>query len=180
MIKINLLPWREERHKHRERAFYKMLVGCVVLTILVMGFVHLYMREGVKYQEARNRFLAGEVARLTRQAKEAGRLEMLQKQLAERFATIQKLSRERYAVVHLLDELVKSVPDGIFLSEAERKGEYLFLKGNAESNTRVSQFLRNLANSAWFCPPVLTNIEAEENNLLGFSLTVKQHEPQLK
>lgn len=178
MIKINLLPWREERRKQRERAFYKMLVGCVVLTLLMMGLVHFYIQGKVNYQEAKNRFLTGEVAKLTERAKEAERLEQKQKQLGGRFDTIQKLSEERFEVVHLLDELVKSVPDGIFLNEAERKGKHLVLKGRAESNSRVSQFLRNLANSAWFYPPVLTNIEAEENNLLGFSLRVMQHEPQ--
>lgn len=176
MIKINLLPWREERRKLREQAFYKLLVGCVALTVLAMALIHLYMQEEVKHQEARNLYLTGEVARLTEQVSEVWQLELLQKQLAERLTTIQKLSRERFEVVYLFDELVKSVPDGVFLTEVERKGKLLFLKGRAESNTRVSQFLRSLSHSPWFYPPVLTNIEAGENNLLSFSLTVKQHE----
>lgn len=178
MIKINLLPWREERRKHRKQAFYKLLGGCIGATILVMALVHLCMRQAIGTQEARNRFLESEVARLTEKAKGVEQLKTLQKLLEERFIIVQDLERERYEVVHLFEELVKSVPDGVFLSEAERKGELLFLKGSAESNTRVSQFLRNLAGSAFFYPPVLVNVQTEDNNLLGFSLTVRHHEPQ--
>lgn len=177
MIKINLLPWREERRKWREQAFYKMLVGYVILTVIVMGLVHLYVRWEVKDQEARNRFFSDTVIRLTGEVEEARQLELVLKQLADRYESVGRLSRQRYEMAYLLDELVKSVPEGVFLGEVERRGEMIFLKGKAESNTRVSQFMRSLTRSIWFYPPALTNIEAEANNLIGFSLTIKQHEP---
>lgn len=180
MIRINLLPWREERRKHREQAFYRMLGGCVASTILVMALFHMSVRHSIGVQESRNRFLEAEITRLTEKAKEVEQLKTLQKRLEERFALVQGLEQERYGVVHIFEELIKSVPDGVFLSEAERKGEQLVLKGKAESNTRVSQFLRNLAGSAWFYPPVLMNVQTEDNHLLGFSLTVRRHEPKTK
>jgi len=161
MARINLLPWREQLRKERQRQFAFVAGAAAVLAGLIVVYVHLHVGRLMDHQEARNRFLEDRIAELDRKIREIKDLERTKEQLIARMNVIQSLQRSRPQIVHVFDELVRTVPDGLYLTAAELKGTVLTLRGVAQSNARVSDYMRRLDASDWFGDPRLEVIESK-------------------
>ncbi|MBF0218125.1 MAG: PilN domain-containing protein [Gammaproteobacteria bacterium] len=174
MPHINLLPWREALKKEREKQFYVSLGVSVVVGALLVGAAHYYMSELISHQKGRNTLVTNEIARLDGQIKEITEIEKKRDALVSRMQIIERLQTERPQVVHLFDEMVKMVPDGLYLKTLNVSGDVVSIAGEAESNARVSTFMQALENSDWFENPNLAVIQAQGDRLRSFTLTVKQ------
>ncbi|RCX32931.1 PilN domain-containing protein [Thioalbus denitrificans] len=177
MARINLLPWREERRKERQRQFLGMLVGFALLAGAIVLYVHMHIGWMIDDQEARNNYLNQEIAILDKKIKEIQELEKEKARLLAHMKIIQELQANRPVVVHLFDEMVKTIPEGVFYNNLERRGTTLTMRGVAESNTRVSALMRNTEASDWVTSPKLNIIEtkrAETARESNFILQVQQ------
>jgi type IV pilus assembly protein PilN len=180
MTQINLLPWREERRQELKKQFVMMVVMTCVLSAAIVGLIHVQMQSKIDYQLSRNGFLTAEIAKVDEEIKEISELQKVRRSLIERMEVIQDLQASRPSIVHLFTEIVSSVPNGVYLKSLEQKGGNLRVIGEAESNARVSTYMRNLQSSAWLKDPNLTVIEIEDktvNRVSSFTLTVKQTSP---
>ncbi|HHM05247.1 MAG TPA: pilus assembly protein PilN [Gammaproteobacteria bacterium] len=162
MTRINLLPWREQQRKEKEREFYSIAGGAAVLMVLVVVYVHFHISGLIDEQHVRNEFLAKEIKAVEGKIKEIKELETAKDQLLARMQIIEQLQRQRPLVVHLFDELVKTIPDGVYLTSIRQEGATITLVGVAQSNARVSAFMRNIDASPWLANPRLDVIEALE------------------
>lgn len=160
MAHINLLPWREELRRERQRQFAVVSLGSMVLMGLIVMLVHLNISGRIGAQEARNRYLQDEIQKVEKQIKEIRSLEAEKDRLLARMEIIQRLQSSRSEVVHVLDELVRTLPDGVYLTSLKQSGSQIALNGMAQSNARVSAFMRNLDASAWLANPRLQVIQA--------------------
>ncbi len=163
MAHINLLPWREERRKERQQEFLVYMLFSAALAGLVVFFVHVQIEGRIEYQQARNKFLENEIRIIDKRIGEIRELEKTKKALLERMKIIEELQTSRPGVVHLFDELVKTLPDGLYLKSLKQKGNKLFLEGEAESNARVSAYMRNLEASPWFKDPSLEIVKSDSS-----------------
>jgi len=173
--RINLLPWREELRKKRERDFYGMLGGALALGALVWFGVHSHLEGRIDYQNDRNAFLEREISRLERQIVRIRELESTKEQLIARMDVIQRLQQGRPEVVHLFEQFAVTPPEGLYLDSIEQSGVNVSIAGVAESNARVSNFMENLDASDWLEDPDLSVIEVEEREgtrVSNFTLTV--------
>lgn len=173
--RINLLPWREERRKKRERDFYGMLGGALALGALVWFGVHTHLEGRIDYQNDRNAFIEREISRLERQIVRIRELESTKEQLIARMNVIQRLQQGRPEVVHLFEQFAITPPDGLYLDSIRQSGADVTLTGVAESNARVSNFMENLEASEWLEDPDLSVIEVEQREgtrVSNFTLTV--------
>ena len=161
MAHINLLPWREELRKERNKDFYTVMGLAVGLMIVIIAAVHLQIQSEIDYQNRRNSFLQNEIKLVESQINEINDLEKKKQQLISRMEIIERLQSNRPEVVHLFDELAHLVPDGLYLASIAQKERLLTIKGIAQSNARVSAFMRNLDQSIWFDEPNLLVIKAE-------------------
>jgi len=159
MAHINLLPWREELRKERQRQFLTVLGLSVILMALIILAAHLRIDGMIDNQQSRNRYLQGEIKKVEQQIKEINRLEKEKKRLLARMDIIQQLQRNRPEVVHLFDEMARIIPDGIHLTQLTQKGKTIVLNGIAQSNARVSAFMRNIEASDWLADPQLEIIQ---------------------
>ncbi|MBD9436987.1 PilN domain-containing protein [Pseudoxanthomonas sp. PXM03] len=161
MARINLLPWRAERRVQRQREFYVML-GAAAIAGLLLSFLLWFHYDGqVSGQTKRNDFLKDEIAKVQAQNKEIERLDEQKRRLLARKDVIEKLQANRSQMVHLFDSLVRTIPDGVMLANIKQEGEVLTLQGRAQSNARVSTYMRNLETSGWMTKPELSIIEAK-------------------
>lgn len=161
MARINLLPWRAERRVQRQREFYVML-GAAAIAGLLLSFLLWFHYDGqVSGQTERNDFLKDEIAKVQAQNKEIERLDEQKRRLLARKDVIEKLQANRSQMVHLFDSLVRTIPDGVMLANIKQEGEVLTLQGRAQSNARVSTYMRNLETSGWMTKPELSIIEAK-------------------
>ncbi|MBD9478706.1 PilN domain-containing protein [Pseudoxanthomonas sp. PXM02] len=161
MARINLLPWRSERRVQRQREFYLML-GVAAATGLALSFLlWLHFDLQVSGQTERNNFLKDEIAKVQAQNKEIEKLDEQKRRLLARKDVIEKLQANRSQMVHLFDSLVRTIPDGVMLANIKQDGEVLTLQGRAQSNARVSAYMRNLETSGWMTKPELSIIEAK-------------------
>jgi len=180
MTEINLLPWREENRQEQKKEFVVMLVMVCVFAAAIVGLIHFQMQAKIDYQLARNKFLSDEIATVDKQILEIRELQKVRRSLIERMEVIQDLQGSRPSIVHLFTEIVSTVPNGVYLQSLAQTGNNLVIKGEAESNARVSTYMRNLQASAWLKDPNLTVIEIEDktvNRISTFMLTVKQTSP---
>ena len=180
ITQINLLPWREEQRQELKKQFVLMAVMTCVLAAAIVGMIHFQMQSKIGYQLSRNKFMSDEIAKVDEQIKEIKELQKVRRSLIERMEVIQDLQGSRPSIVHLFTEIVSSVPNGVYLQSLEQKGSNLKISGEAESNARVSTYMRNLQSSAWLKDPNLTVIEVEDktvNRISTFTLTVKQTSP---
>ncbi|BBL72662.1 PilN domain-containing protein [Methylogaea oryzae] len=161
MARINLLPWREELRKQQQQEFFLAIGAGVVVVCVAMGVVHGYIGANIDYQAQRNQFLQSEIDALNKQIAEIKELEAKKNRLVAKMEVIQQLQGSRPEAVHLFDELAKTVPDGVKLDEVTQGGRTLSLKGVAQSNARVSAYMRNLDGSPWLENPVLSVIETK-------------------
>lgn len=161
MARINLLPWRAERRKQRQRDFYGMLGAAAVGGVLITGLIWFYYSNQITGQHARNDFLTQKIAEVKKQNEEIDRLDTQRDRLLARKAVIEELQAKRSQMVHLFDSLVRTIPDGVVLTGIKQEGDVLTLSGRTQSNARVSTYMRNLEGSGWMKSPELTIIEAK-------------------
>jgi type IV pilus assembly protein PilN len=186
MPRINLLPWREELRKQRQKELGLLAVLVVVAMAGVVFLVHMQVEEMIRYQEQRNARLDAEIAVLNRKIAEIRDLEREKQNLVARMRIVERLQTSRPEVVHLFDEIAKTVPEGVRLTSLAQSGRSVTLNGLAQSNARVSSFMRALDASPWLRDPDLKRIEAVERQAAGgtvrvsnFNLVVRQVNPQL-
>lgn len=163
MANINLLPWRELRRKRLEREFHIILAGGAVLAVIIMLLVHLAITRQIDIQQSRNQLLTNELTLLDQRIKEIQELEKDKKNLLDRMEVIQRLQSSRTEIVHIFDALSKAVPPGVQLVELTQVDKSITINGIAESNGRVSVFMRNIDASPWFLEPLLNVIESKSN-----------------
>lgn len=172
MATINLLPWRDEYRQEKKREFFSVLILLIILAGLV-GFVWMtYVEAQVSDQRSRNTLFNKEIAVLDKKVKEIQGLKKQRDSLESKIEIIQGLQTKRPLIVHYFDELVYAVPDGIYFTGLSRKGSNFSVKGNSESNNRVSTLMRNLDRSKFFASPNLKNVVQE-----SFDLSVKAVTP---
>jgi type IV pilus assembly protein PilN len=180
ITQINLLPWREEQRQELKKQFVVTAVITCVFAAAIVGLIHFQMQAKIDYQLSRNKFMTIEIAKVDDEIKEIKELQKVRRSLIERMEVIQDLQGSRPSIVHLFTEIVSSVPNGVYLQSLTQKGSNLNITGEAESNARVSTYMRNLQASAWLKDPNLTVIEVEDktvNRISTFTLTVKQTSP---
>jgi type IV pilus assembly protein PilN len=161
MARINLLPWRAERRVQRQREFYVMLGAAAIAGLLLSFLLWFHYDRQVAGQTERNDFLKAEIAKVQAQNKEIEKLDEQKRRLLARKDVIEKLQANRSQMVHLFDSLVRTIPDGVMLANIKQDGEVLTLQGRAQSNARVSAYMRNLETSGWMTKPELSIIEAK-------------------
>jgi type IV pilus assembly protein PilN len=183
MAKINLLPWREERRKQRNREA-TTLFGATAFFAVIVVFVIIWQAQAlIDDQKARNGFLEKEIKELDAKIKEIEALEATRSKLLARKAVIEQLQASRSHMVHLFDDLVRTIPDGVRLNAIRQSGDTLTLEGVAESNARVSTYMRNLEASPWVTNPDLDTVEAtgpDKRNRYAFTLRVQMKKPKVE
>ena len=174
MARINLLPWREERRKARQKEFGVMLALAALAGVLVAFLVFSFYKGQISGQNARNEYLRGEITKVDEQIKEIDALDQKKSKLLARKEVIEELQSNRSQMVHLFDSLVRTIPEGVALTAIKQEGEILTLSGRSQSNARVSTYMRNLESSGWMTNPDLNVIEAKEGNPgLPYEFTLK-------
>ena len=159
MPRVNLLPWREELRKQRQQSFMLAIMGAVLLgAILVVGTRSVFNSK-VKHQVQRNTYLEKEIGILDVQIAEIQTLESVKERTLARMDVIETLQRSRPEVVHLFDELARTVPDGVHLESVRQTGSRVTITGVAQSSTRVSAFMRNIDRSEWLTNPGLDVVQ---------------------
>lgn len=179
MPRINLLPWREAHRAERQRQFTVAVLGAVLLSALIVVFVHIQFASFVETQNSRNNFLQETIVNVEKEIEEIKTLKEDKKALLARMEVIQKLQRSRPEIVHLFEELSATAPDGVYLQKATRTGNSIALEGYANSNDSVSAFMRQLDASAWLINPKLNVIESRKDavgNSSWFQLEVLQEQ----
>lgn len=159
MAKINLLPWRAERRKLKQKEFGTMLGLAAVIAVGLSFLIVMYYNGQIRGQENRNAYLTTEIATIEKQLVEIDGLDKKKADLLSRKQAIECLQGQRSLMVHLFDDLVRTIPDGVKLNGIEQKGNKLTLNGSSQSNARVSAYMRNLQVSGWMGQPELTIIE---------------------
>ncbi|MDH1815130.1 PilN domain-containing protein [Comamonas aquatica] len=161
MILINLLPHREAARKRRKEAFQVTMFLAVVVGLLAAALVYWWFQSRIENQQDRNAYLSSQITVLDKQIKEIAGLEGEINALRERQKAVEALQANRNLPVHLLNELVRQLPEGVYISSIKQNGLQVEMKGVAQSNERVSEVLRNLSgNTAWFAKPDLKEIVA--------------------
>ena len=164
MPQINLLPWREELRKERQKNFVMAAVGAVVAGGIVTLLAGLIVQGMIDHQNDRNQRLTEEIARLDRLIEEIANLERQKARLLARMEVIEELQRRRPESVHLFDQLVRVVPDGVYYDQVKQTVARVEIEGMAESSTRVSALMRNIEGSDWLKLPNLSVVEADEKS----------------
>lgn len=174
MPRINLLPWREQERKIRRREFMVAAGGAIFAAVIfVLGGKVLYS-SWTDAQNEKNALLKKEIVKLDAQIADIQDLENRRQRLLARMEIIEKLQRKRPEIVHLFDEIVKTVPEGVYLTAIRQTGNKLEIHGVAQSSTRVSTFMRNIDSSVWMDNPVLQVVESAKDSPTGgsnFTLT---------
>lgn len=177
MAHINLLPWREAERQQKKKEFFTAIGVTVVIAGAIVGLVHMYVAGMIDYQVSRNDMLKQEIKIVEGKIKEIRDLERQKEQLIARMRVIEQLQSNRPEIVHLFDELAKLVPDGLHISKLDQKGKSITMNGMAQSNARVSAFMRRLEASAWFSDPKLSVISTKSQQGMTsreFTLQVTQ------
>ncbi len=177
MPRINLLPWREELQAERQQQFY---VGLGVSAAIGIGTAYagfVFVQGMIDHQNARNNYLRDEIKLVDEKIKEINELQATKQRLISRMQIIEQLQTSRPEVVHLFDEMVRTLPEGAYLNYIKQTASNLEIRGSAESSARVSAYMRNIDSSEWISAPALTVIQAQ-NEARGrrstFTLRAKQ------
>jgi len=165
MPRINLLPWRDQQRRERRVGFYVALGAAGGVALVVAFASYLLFGQMIDAQEARNARLRAEIRVLDKQIEEINDLEQQKQNFISRMQIIEKLQRSRPEVVHLFDQLVKVMPDGTYLTSVKQSGNALKLEGVAQSSTRVSTLMRNIADSQWLRDPELEVVETKKDSV---------------
>ena len=167
MPRINLLPWREQQRRERKIAFFVSLGAALGAAVLVAFAAYLMLGAMIDAQDRRNDRLRSEIKVVDKQIEEINDLEAQKQRFIARMQIIEKLQRSRPEVVHLFDEMVKVMPDGTYLTSFKETGTKLKLEGVAQSSTRVSTLMRNIASSQYLKNPELEVVETAKDNTGG-------------
>jgi type IV pilus assembly protein PilN len=178
MIRVNLLPHRAEKRRAKQLQFIVLSVISLVLGALVVGFVHAAISTQIAYQERRNEYLKQEIAVLDKQIDEIKKLREQTQALLSRKTVVENLQGTRSDVVHLLDQMLRILPDGVYLKSIKQTDYRISIVGYAQSNSRVSTLMRSIEDSPWLDSPTLVEIHATTTGgarlsefSLGFNLT---------
>lgn len=186
MILINLLPHREAARKRRKEAFFVSLGIAALIGGLICGGIYAWYQAQIATQQGKNAFLQSEVKNLETQIKDVATLQAEIAALRARQLAVEDLQANRNTPVHLLNELVNQLPDGVYVNSMKQEGTSIAISGVAQSNERVSELLRNLANnSTWFTRPELVEIVAatvaltprDQRRVANFSLKTQLRNP---
>ncbi len=158
-MRINLLPHREQKRQARQRQFISLALSLAVLSLAVVALVHGVLAAQIDNQRARNTLLKQEIAKLDEQIKEIDRLREQISAVLSRKQVVETLQANRSEAVHLLDQLVRQLPDGIYLRNVRQAGAKVTVTGYAQSNARVSTLMRNIEASPWLTSPELVEIK---------------------
>ena len=158
-IRINLLPHREQKRQARQRQFISLAISLAVLALGVVALVHGLLNALIENQRSRNQLLKTEIAKLDEQIKEIDRLRDQIQAVLARKQVVETLQANRSEAVHLLDQLVRQLPDGIYLKSVKQVGPKVTISGYAQSNARVSTLMRNIESSPWLGQPELVEIK---------------------
>lgn len=182
MASINLLPWRQELRKQRQQEFIAIVMGVAMIAVAIILFGHVALSKQVGDQDERNQYIRSEISKLDDQIKEIDALQKRREELLSRMKVIQDLQGRRPVIVRIFDEFVRVMPDGVYISSLERKGDRFSLGGVAETANQVSNLMRNFDASPWFKNPQLSTVsatkaatnakDAEGAKSNAFSLTV--------
>jgi len=187
VILINLLPHREERRKRRKIAYFVGLALAAVAGLAIVGVWYLLVEQLTAAQQERNEFLTAEIRKLEVQIKDITTLKAEIESLKARQKAVENLQTDRNIPVHVLNELVRQTPEGVYFTSIKQDGQQLVLSGIAQTNERVSELLRNTAyNSQWLTRPELVEIKVanvqtatrEQKRLFDFSVRVTIKRPQ--
>jgi type IV pilus assembly protein PilN len=163
MPRINLLAWRDEQRTQRRNQFYVALGGAAAGALLVILISNLVFSSIINQQKSRNNILQEEIEVLNIRIEEIIDLEDKKDRLLARMEIIEQLQRSRPGIVHVFDELVQTLPNGVYLTAVRQTGRRLEIVGAAESNTRVSALMRNIDKSEWLMDPDLEVVEVKNN-----------------
>ena len=173
MIRVNLLPHRAEKRKARQLQFIVLSVISLVLGAVIVGFVHVAISTQISYQERRNAYLKQEITVLDKQIEEIKKLREQTQSLLARKTVVENLQSTRSDVVHLLDQMLRILPDGVYLKSLKQTGYKISMVGYAQSSARVSTLMRSIEDSPWLDSPLLIEVHAVNiggNRLSEFSL----------
>lgn len=172
MPRINLLPWREAERKRRRQEFIFASVGALLAAGVLTLAVNWQFDSAISNQNERNQVLKNEIATLDKEITEILGLEQQKQRLLARMQVIEQLQRSRPEVVHLFDQLVRTVPDGVYLTAVKQTGKRVQLNGVAQSSTRVSSYMRNIDASEWMADPALEVVETKGSSAAGAQFTL--------
>ena len=170
MTKINLLPWREDLRKKKQKDFINAGVLVALIGILSVVLAHSYIEQLKIYQNQRNQLLQNEITLLDKKIVEIKDIEAKKKQLQTKIKLIEQLQESRHQAVHLLDEISKIMPEGVFLTKLTQSGHELTFEGKSESNAQISALMRAIEASLWLQKPTLLVIKLPDktpNNKIG-------------
>lgn len=181
MARINLLPWREQLREERKKQFLSILVLIVLFSGLLIFLGDRNLNGKIDQQNARNDFLRKEISLLDGRIKEIEQLQARRTQLLDRMKIIQDLQGNRPIIVRVFDEMARTLPDGVYFTSVNMAGPVISVKGGAESNSRVSNLMRQMDASDWLASPNLTAVKAVTQGALDqanvFEMSVRQTEP---
>ena len=183
MASVNLLPWRETLRKDRQNRFYAALGVTAVLAAGIVLLANAYVGSLQDAQKERNAILDREIQQLESKIKEIRKLRAQKEALLARMEIIGQLQAKRPEIVHLFDELVRNIPDGVTLTSVSQKGQLLTIKGYALSNARVSTLMRRLESSEWFTTAdldIITSGVQNQSQVSDFILKIKQISPKVE
>jgi len=167
MANINLLPWRENLREERKKRYFAVMFGVVIIAAGSVFLADRYVRTEIQEQQARNDYLRTQIVLLDEMVAEISDLQERKQEISNRMNVIQDLQGSRPVIVRVFDELVNTLPDGVYFQTLDRVGDNLNIVGVAESYSRLTELMRKLDSSAWFADPNLRIISAAENE--GFS-----------
>ncbi len=169
MPRINLLPWREQERKVRRREFAVAAGGAVIASVVLIGVGKLMYASWTDAQIEKNNLLKKEIVKLDAQIADIQDLENRKQRLGARMEIIERLQRKRPEIVHLFDEIVRTIPEGVYLTQLKETGNKLEIRGVAQSSTRVSTYMRNIDSASWMDNPQLQVVESAQNSAGGGS-----------
>lgn len=182
MARINLLPWREQLREERKQRFLVTIVGVLIVAGGIVFLADQYLNAAITQQNARNDFIRNEISALDSRIKEISELKTRRQQLVERMKIIQDLQGNRPIAARVFDQLVRTLPDGVYFADVKMAGKSISIEGAAESNNLVSSLMRNQDSSDWLTAPNLTEVKAVSADKLDqantFKLTVQQTLPK--
>lgn len=162
MTEINLLPWRERRREQEKKSVMSLFLLSFVVAVGLVLLINSYVGSLYDSQVARNKRLQDEITSLDGQIIEIKKLKEVRDDLISRMVIVQGLQARRILIVHLFDELIKVLPDGVYLTEMKRVNDTITLQGYSESNTNISILMRNIQKNPWIQDPVLTEIKKDK------------------
>lgn len=163
-VKINLLDWRTEASDLRKQQFAATMILGAVVSAGGVGMVTFGVSDAIDFQRQRNDFLRGQIAEMEKKIKEIEELEKVKASLLARMKVIEELQASRTAMVHFFDEILNTLPEGVYIKSLKQSGAAVTIDGVAESNGRVSAYMKNIESSRWFAEPKLVVINTKDVN----------------